>query len=408
MPRCFFAVRFRFEGTAGSEVAPLTTGKTRSLPGVAMRMLSRQAATSAIVLLALLASFRPVLAQNSAWLNSCNEHGEFDPTTKRCTCYEGWGAPTDVSKFKSPTCEKRVCPAGTSWGGIPTGTNVGHALAECSDQGLCDRGSGECVCFDGFDGRACDRLACPNRCSGHGDCMSIRHLARVEPAEGAVYPLTYDSSAAYEGAASTTTWDQEKSFGCLCHSAWPVGLGAGQSQLGEWYGDNCRFRRCPSGDDPMTDVDETDCAGKVDNGRSNAPTFSVSVTQSVASSDVLTTVTHADVSVNARTLLPGDKVTISGHTGDSANLAMNQEFTVSSVNSATETVLLSPTYGSMTPGSYNSGSITMAVGKSAYGNKCHIECSNRGTCDRNIGVCECFKGFSGNACEHQEVLAGSS
>lgn len=48
-------------------------------------------------------------------------------------------------------------------------------------------------------------------------------------------------------------------FGCVCDSKWQVGLGAGQTQEPEWFGPDCSLRHCPSGDDPSTDVDETDC-----------------------------------------------------------------------------------------------------------------------------------------------------
>lgn len=34
----------------------------------------------------------------------------------------------------------------------------------------------------------------------------------------------------------------------------------------------------------------------------------------------------------------------------------------------------------------------------AVGNKCHVDCSNRGTCDYTSGECECFKGFMGANC----------
>ena len=32
------------------------------------------------------------------------------------------------------------------------------------------------------------------------------------------------------------------------------------------------------------------------------------------------------------------------------------------------------------------------------GNLCHVECSNRGTCDYKTGQCKCFDGFMGVAC----------
>jgi len=34
------------------------------------------------------------------------------------------------------------------------------------------------------------------------------------------------------------------------------------------------------------------------------------------------------------------------------------------------------------------------------GNKCHIECSRRGTCNHQTGVCTCFEGSWGQACEN--------
>ncbi len=32
------------------------------------------------------------------------------------------------------------------------------------------------------------------------------------------------------------------------------------------------------------------------------------------------------------------------------------------------------------------------------GNKCHIDCSNRGLCDYDTGICKCFEGFGGHNC----------
>lgn len=36
--------------------------------------------------------------------------------------------------------------------------------------------------------------------------------------------------------------------------------------------------------------------------------------------------------------------------------------------------------------------------KGHYGNKCHIDCSNRGTCNYRTGVCACYQGFTGDNC----------
>eukprot|EP01034_Spumella_vulgaris_P025054 gene25054-31464_t len=69
-------------------------------------------------------------------------------------------------------------------------------------------------------------------------------------------PNTY-----YEGDEDSTTWDEEKIYGCLCDSAWSVGLGSGETQEPEWFGPDCSQRHCPSGDNPRTIANETDCYG---------------------------------------------------------------------------------------------------------------------------------------------------
>jgi hypothetical protein len=35
-----------------------------------------------------------------------------------------------------------------------------------------------------------------------------------------------------------------------------------------------------------------------------------------------------------------------------------------------------------------------------FGNKCYVECSRRGTCDYAKGICQCFPGSWGAACEN--------
>jgi hypothetical protein len=64
----------------------------------------------------------------------------------------------------------------------------------------------------------------------------------------------------------TSTWDQMRMNGCVCDSTWPVGLGNGETQEAEFFGADCSLRRCPSGDNPDTAADETDCNGVLADG----------------------------------------------------------------------------------------------------------------------------------------------
>ena len=203
----------------------------------------------------------PCDAARCAESNYCNGHGTCIISTSTCACFPGWGADTDIATIKMPDCSARTCPKGLAWADVPSASNSAHAYAECSNRGTCEPGTGKCQCFPGFSGDACQRTTCPNECSGHGRCMSMKQLATQSDA----LPLT-SQTYQYTGSESTTTWDEEKIFGCLCDSAWTVGLGAGETQVPEWFGHDCSLKRCPSGNDPRTSADETDCGGVTADG----------------------------------------------------------------------------------------------------------------------------------------------
>ena len=78
--------------------------------------------------------------------------------------------------------------------------------------------------------------------------------------------LPLSAPTTYNGFESTTTWDSDKIYGCVCDSSWTVGLGSNERQEPEWFGPDCSLRHCPSGDDPRTSVDETDCEGVLAKG----------------------------------------------------------------------------------------------------------------------------------------------
>lgn len=192
-------------------------------------------------------------------LSNCYNNGACDYCYEKCECFEGFGSKRDlvaVGRDLLPDCSTRVCPAGRAIGDFPITANKAHSMAECSNRGLCNRKTGICNCFFPFAGPACDKLTCPNECSGHGQCISMNDINRIRRVQNPdQVTFEYGSGDGLE----TVAWDYDSMFGCYCDSSWEVGYGAGETQLAEWFGPDCSLKRCPSGDDPFTTQDETDC-----------------------------------------------------------------------------------------------------------------------------------------------------
>ncbi|CAM9881544.1 unnamed protein product [Ascophyllum nodosum] len=205
--------------------------------------------------------------------NGCREdcfgQGVCDYCHETCLCYEGQGDKTadivDGGGWVRLDCAHYVCPAGKSWAARQETLEGGgwaaiddHALAECSGNGSCNRTEGSCICAPGFEGDACQRNACPSFCSGHGVCLNMRELGETAEA----LPLMEESNI-YGGVGSNemVAWDADTMHACVCDSSWEVGLGPGQRQQAEYFGADCSQQRCPTGDDPLTAQDETDCEG---------------------------------------------------------------------------------------------------------------------------------------------------
>jgi len=101
--------------------------------------------------------------------------------------------------------------------------NSAHYYRECSNKGICDRTSGDCTCFPGYEGSACQRASCPvsngATCSGHGTCETIKTIAQ------------WDNNNVYE------LWDEHSTMGCVCDAG--------------YSGPDCSLKNCKSGPDPL-------------------------------------------------------------------------------------------------------------------------------------------------------------
>ena len=145
-----------------------------------------------IALLAYISLINKVSA-DCAMQNNCNGHGKCDVALNKCDCFEGWGASTDITLYAAADCSARTCPSYRAWADVPTSPTTAHNVAECANRGVCNRGTGVCDCFPGFTGSACERSRCPNDCSGHGVCVSMKQMAQMSNALP-LAPNTY-----YEG-----------------------------------------------------------------------------------------------------------------------------------------------------------------------------------------------------------------
>jgi hypothetical protein len=168
--------------------------------------------------------------------NQCSGHGSC-MVDDVCECYDNWGVGLAASFGESGDCSDRVCPFEIAWVDSPNELGAFHNYAECAGKGICDRGSGLCECFDGYEGKGCSRTSCPNDCSGHGTCEYINDLS-----VGSVYGERNNSQVknfesyafnkiTYEG------WDSKKNRQCVCDA--------------QYTDVDCSKRMCPHGDDVL-------------------------------------------------------------------------------------------------------------------------------------------------------------
>lgn len=157
------------------------------------------------------------------------------PKKDSCTCFSRLGDGTDsVYAYQAADCSEMTCPYGTSWDAGVQGNDDHSQMAECSDRGICDRGSGKCQCLPGYDGKACQRTSCPNDCSRHGVCKTLSEIAKLN-SENSAWELL--SEYPYTQIQYDNAWDAHKMRGCECDKG--------------WRGPDCSMKECPSGADPL-------------------------------------------------------------------------------------------------------------------------------------------------------------
>lgn len=344
---------------------------------------------------------------------SVNNIANLQPSTREPRAYtEIWRVanecPEGLTGYK---CKKRTCPLGIAHKFSPYGSSQDaiytpfsefdpnvfggsghHSYTECSSAGTCDHRVGECECQPGYTGAACQRQECPNLCSGHGTCSTS------SAAHGSMFQST-DLLQAF--------WDFEKIQQCQCDPG--------------WIGADCSKRSCPQGIDPTCAEDTYDDVQAIDVTALDSNDYFVleflsldgnrfqtypvhktdpgPVLQSALEALPSMVIPSVQVSKSVTALPPSYifYVTFSDPT-----TAGKQSTLVCNPNSYSDTLAcengvipkLERTAGKTCTVTHVSGPETQSTLKYTTSS----ECSSRGICDRETGICKCFEGAAGYTC----------
>merc|ERR1711871_452586 len=341
--------------------------------------------------------------------------------------------------FMGSSCNQKVCPFGLSFdynylgaqgkvvegrveyapsGRIDNRNGLKvygiHAYTECSSRGKCDRARGQCKCFSGYEGQGCRRQECPNECSGHGVCRPNTEVNSNYQAKDTDFLTRGDkSSVVDQGDFQTQFWDKAIARSCDCDSG--------------WKGYDCSERMCPLGYEvaggsqcdsaatgKSTQVLTLDAAGKGfftltfhDKFNGQHTTYPIKF---VAATGTTPEPTMAMRIEEALENLPNRAVP-NAHVVASTTVMNTYEITFdhdSTPGRQEKLVCSSIEEANMCHwGVLPRYTTTKSVCKTVEYKEKHMglllrssgECSNRGKCDTKTGLCDCFSGYCGRACD---------
>jgi EGF-like domain len=340
--------------------------------------------------------------------NACSGHGSCGATgymgIDSCTCFPNWQS--GEAAAEAGDCSDRSCPYEVAWADAPAIDGSHHYYAECANKGSCNRETGECECYEGYEGKACARMTCPDDCSGHGRCRIADQLG-------------YGVNAGSYGQIGTTNgndaktftyynWDQSRSRLCECDAG--------------YEGLNCALRSCPKGADIMlaSQTDQTQTitlqfTTAVETSKTFALTFTSQTGDRYTTAPIVTTFAGIAASVKAELeKLPGniiDLVAVAVTSADflGASAVFTVAFTGANVQgkqNLLEIEHMPCTTAGCTP--MISGFTTLIAGTSTVTANANadpsVTCGGRGKCKYTTGECECFSGYYGAHCEGQTSL----
>lgn len=351
--------------------------------------------------------------------NACSGHGKCTMDDV-CECYDNWGVGLTG---QSGDCSDRICPFEIAWVDSPDANGNFHRYAECAGRGLCNRGTGMCECFDGYEGEACHRTTCPNQCSGHGTCEYIEDIGvgrTWKDADISGDDFQVDPKRFNYDPESKAVWDRSKTRGCVCDAQ---------------YSDvDCSKRMCPYGTDRLKYKENLDYAAHwsyqvitfkgtdLDTyaGKTFALTFvsrlnETFTTQPIVWDDEIGKGDFANDIRFALLRLPNKviddvRVTVTwtsttqvdveiSFSGDAVQGVQNWLTVVDYECSAGCTPRITGLHGI----DIDDSKIDIKSGAN-YNNYLSFECGRRGKCDYTTGLCQCFDGYTGENCNTLTTL----
>merc|ERR1719326_1239292 len=324
-----------------------------------------------------------IAAATASCPNLCSGHGTCG-NDDTCTCYQDW---ITGDQGNGGDCRDRRCPYELAWADTPTAANKAHALLECAGKGICDRKSGECECFDGYEGKGCRRQTCPNDCSGHGTCEYIKELRATGDAFKWM-DLNPTTDAFYH--TFTELWDFDRARACLCDA--------------KWTDVDCSRRQCPTGNYALYS-DHAGITGTTSERQSitfasasfattQAHYISILYRSNLGEEYITKPLTIIDT-LTTGAILGNQLKTLPNNVAGSSNEAT----AATGFNAKTDSAGYYPfTYGLL---GHTGTTIASVAGSPASS---VIECAGRGACDYDTGLCDCFSGYTGEACTIQTAL----
>jgi len=327
----------------------------------------------------------------------------------------------------SGDCSDRICPFELAWIDFPDKSGSFHKYQECSGRGICDRGTGECTCFDGYEGKACARTSCPNDCSGHGTCEYIEDMGYAATWNDYTNKGFFDTTKKFD----YRTWDKTKTRGCVCDAK---------------YGDfDCSKRLCPYGTDILDYRDNLNTATKYQvqqilfeanqqfnqGSPATAQTLQSQTFALIFKSRLNETFTTIPIVFDylnipdfvhdiqlALLSLPNrviDAITVAASkaiAGDTQAVSVNITFTGNAVQGPQHLIVVQDYEcgNGCTPKITGLDLQTRRTMRSSNVTEIQLsdfnsyECGRRGKCDYTSGLCQCFEGYVGENCNTLTTL----